>query len=184
MLRRILIILFIIVVAIAIWLWMSTENVLSSERSVAAKFSEIVTHYVDMGRQYVTPLSQFSSLPESDLKGLEEIARDLAALGNAGGIQQKYNLLLVAQKRTIDFFTSGGLSDALVTDSRYIEWNTNATSRGKASVLVLEYNQALQRYNNGMETIAGKLLQYWPRWQFHEFLGIDGKTQTIVEVRL
>lgn len=184
MFRRVLIVLFIIVVAIAIWVWMSTEKVLSSERSVAAKFSEIVTHYVDMGRQYVTPLSQLSSLPESDRRGLEEIAQDLVSLGNAGGIQQKYALLLVAQKRTIDFFTSGGLSDVLVTDPRYMEWNTNATSRGKASVLVLEYNQALQRYLNGMETIVGKLLQYWPRWQFHEFLGIDGKTQTLIEVRL
>ncbi|MFA5800061.1 MAG: hypothetical protein WC840_03830 [Candidatus Peribacteraceae bacterium] len=184
MLRRFLIVLLVVIVAIAVWVWMSTEKVLSSERSVAAKFSEIVTHYVGMGRQYVTPLSQLSSLPESDLKGLEEIAQDLAALGNAGGIQQKYALLLVAQKRTIDFFTSGGLSEVLVMDPRFTEWNTNATSRGKASVLVLEYNQELQRYLNGMETIAGKLLQYWPRWQFHEFLGIDGKMQTLIEVRL
>lgn len=184
MLRRIFIILVVVIIALVVWLWVSMAKVLDSERSVAAKFNAVVTYYVDMGQRYVAPLLQNPSLSEAERKSLEEVEQDLAALGSAKEINQKYSLLLSAQKKTINFFTGGNIDELTTADPKYVEWNTNATGRGQASLLVLEYNQALLRYNNSSQTLAGKLLQYWPRWQFHDYLGIDGKTQTTIEVRV
>lgn len=183
MLRRIILIVIVIIIAVGIWFWFTANEVIRSERDVEAKFNDIVTYYVQMNKQYVNPLAQIPSLPDAERISLEKISQDLSSLGGAGGTDDRYKQLLVSQQAIIQYFSVPGINELVSADPHYSEWNTNATSRGEASALILNYNQSLARYNAQRNTVVGKLMTNWTKWPYPEYLSPDGKTATSSIIR-
>jgi hypothetical protein len=136
-----------------------------------------------MDKQYVSPLVQIPGLPDADRISLEKISQDLSSLGGAGGTDDRYKRLLVSQQAMIQYFATPGLSELVLGDPRYSEWNTNATSRGEVSALILNYNQSLSRYNVQKDTVVGKLMTNWTKWPYPAYLSLEGKTATSTLIR-
>ena len=178
MLYRIYIILGVIVAALVIWVWLTAAEIVRLEREVEAKFNEVTNYYALMNKRDIVPLISAPGIPEAEKSSLIEISRSLGDFEKTAAIGSRYAQLLEIQQRFFSFFTTPGLSEAMLADANYANWNKNSTNQGEASNLILQYNQALSRYNYKLSTPIGKVVGKWPKWSYREYLSIDGKTQT------
>jgi hypothetical protein len=184
MLRRILLLVLAILIAVGVWTWVMTVKALDAQKTIQARFDDVVKYYVQMGNDYVQPLAALPELPEAEKAALEVIVNDLGTLDATRNIEARYGQLLAVQQKMMQMFGAGsGTSLLLSADPHFFDWNMNATSRGKASVVVLGYNQALSAYIQSRNNIVGNVVEQWSKWPFRDVLGTDGKTSGTSEVR-
>ncbi len=177
--NRILIVFVIVIAGVSLWLWFSISNIIQAQNDVSARFQEVVQYYSDMSLQYVDPLLNVPGASEDDQKTLRLISANLKALTQNPNIDEEYVRLIAVQHEIIAFFTAGSLGESISLDSHFLDWNMNATSRGKVSKLIYDYNQALARYNGSMRGLVGHVIERWTtHWKHVEYLSINGSTET------
>lgn len=156
------------------WMYFAFASLVSAERDLLARLDAIVQYYVSMDTDYVQPLMTTTSLSESDRESLAAISAQLRALASHTDSSDQLTKLLDVQRSTIAFFTNPALSEQLTLDSRYAQWNKNASNQGHASELVRDYNVALSLYNAQLRTPAGKIASFWHTVEHRAYLGING----------
>jgi hypothetical protein len=174
--RRLLVVFAVVLIALGVWFWMSTARIIRSERDLTAKLNAIITYYVEMKASYTHPLLNLSEVTSQDRAALTRINDELSALEQTNGVEAGYQQLRVVLRSINRVLSSGELSEKVTIDSHYQEWNINATNRGRASELILEYNRALNMYNMQMQSVLGTFLKQWIKWPFTEYLSINGDT--------
>ncbi len=166
-----------ILVGLSIWLYIGISSVFKAERDLVGTLDLLAQHYVSMDALYLEPLQSNTALPPADLQVLREVSDKYKALAQARDADAKLNALIAVQRTTIDFFWTPGLPDAFILDSRFTNWNKEASNQGKASELLRNYNVTLSLYNARLQSTAGKIAGYWRTMEKRPYLGIDGSLQ-------
>ena len=176
--RRIQLIIGVIIIAIIAWLWAQTSSIVNAQKQVIERFHEMTASYAEMRTRYVAPLLALSNLSSEERKDLEKIAADMESLlpSSKNSIDAQYTRLLALQREIISF-----LSDAVVSENlsgNIVEWSTNASNRGEASLVVHKYNEALAAYNALVKSGVGHTISTLvTKWEYPLYLSVDGTTQ-------
>lgn len=177
MVRRIILVVFLILIGIGVWIFFRISAIDQAERDVSTRFDAVVSFYVNIRPQYLEPLLNISDGTESNRKDLTSLADHLEALGKIADADERHEKLIAVQREMNAIFQGASLSATITSDRHFIEWNKEASSRGHASKLLYEYNMALAAYNAVKKSTIGRLMDFWPHWNHHEFLSVDGTTQ-------
>lgn len=172
--RRWFVIPLIAVAVVVLWLYVGVSGVVSARTDLASRFDKVVQFYTAMDAQYVAPLLDNPDLAPGDRDALSAMAADLKRLAVAQGVDAQFALLIPIQKSVIAFFTSPNFPESFRADPRYLAWNKNSTKQGEASSVIKAYNEALSLYNARAHSSFGQVATWWSRWNYHQFLTIDG----------
>lgn len=175
--RKWAIIIVVILAAVGLWLYFGISAVMSAERDLLGRLNDTAQFYVSMDADYVQPLLANSALPDADKATVSAISTQLRTLAQSKNANEQFVNLLPVQRAMIGFFATDGLPDEFLADSRYVNWNKNASNLGEASRYILEYNMALSRYNARLDTPAGKIARYWHVIEHRSYISIDGSLQ-------
>ena len=171
------IIIIVILAAVGLWLYFGISAVFSAERDLLGRLNDTAKFYISMDADYIQPLLANSALPDADKATVSAISSQLKTLAQSKNADEQFRNLLPVQRAMIGFFATEGLPDEFVADSRYVNWNKNASNLGEASSYILEYNRALSLYNARLNSPAGKVARYWHVIEHRSYIGIDGSLQ-------
>lgn len=158
------------------------SSVVRAEHDLLMRLDALTEYYVSMDTDYVRPLITSGLASDAEAISLREISEKLELLAASENPDEKRKNLLAVQSSTIAFFSLPGLSEALSTDQRFKDWNTNASSRGRASQLVYDFNVALSLYNARLTTYTGRIARFWQSLENHSFLSTDGTEEAQTHV--
>lgn len=175
--RKWTIIIIVILAAVGIWLYFGISSVVSAERDLLGRLNDTAKFYISMDADYVQPLRENSALPEGDKSALVDISAKLQALAQSRDAGEQFKNLIIIQRAMIGFFSTTVLPDEFVADSRYVNWNKNASNFGEASRYIYNYNTALSLYNARLNSPAGKIASFWHTIEQRSYISIDGSLQ-------
>ncbi|MBP9850483.1 MAG: hypothetical protein KBC47_02215 [Candidatus Peribacteraceae bacterium] len=175
--RKWIIIIVVILAGVGLWLYLGISAVVSAERDLLARLDDTAQFYVSIDANYIQPLLTNSAFGDADKATVAAISTQLKTLAESKNPNEQFTNLLPVQRAMIGFFATQDLPNEFVADSRYVNWNKNATNLGEASSYILAYNTALSRYNAELNTPAGNIARYWHVIEHRSYIGIDGSLQ-------
>ncbi len=165
------------IIALVYSFYSGIAGVFNAEKDLLARLNALSQSYASMNADYVAPLLSSHVLPDGDKESLEQISTQMKDLGATKNPNQQFEKLLALQRSIIVFFNLPGLPEEFTQDTRYVNWNTNASNVGHVSRLVYDYNVALSLYNARLLTPSGKIASYWHTLDHRSYIGIDGTLQ-------
>lgn len=177
MVRRIILVLLLVVVGVGVWIFFRVSAIDQAEGEVSSQFHAVLLFYTNIRPQYIEPLLNLPDADASVHADLQNLATHLKELEGTTGTGEQHDHLVSVQREMNTFFKNPALSESVTADAHFIEWNTEASSRGAASALLYRYNTALAAYNAARKTSIGRLMDYWPHWSRSDYLSTDGTTQ-------